>query len=77
MARRAIRGAQALTPGGSSGGAAAAVAAGMGAIGHGNDFGGSIRYPAYACGVAGLRPTPGRVPAYNPRARPSGRSRRR
>lgn len=57
---------QALTPGGSSGGAASAVAAGMGAIGHGNDFGGSIRYPAYACGVAGLRPTPGRVPAYNP-----------
>jgi len=55
-----------LTPGGSSGGAAAAVATGMGALAHGNDFGGSIRYPAYACGVAGLRPTPGRVPAYNP-----------
>jgi amidase len=57
-----------LTPGGSSGGAAAAVAAGMGAIAHGNDFGGSVRYPAYACGVAGLRPTPGRVPAFNPSA---------
>lgn len=57
-----------LTPGGSSGGAASAVAAGMGAIAHGNDFGGSIRYPAYACGVAGLRPTPGRVPAFNPSA---------
>lgn len=57
-----------LTPGGSSGGAAAGVAAGMGAIAHGNDFGGSIRYPAYACGVAGLRPTPGRVPAFNPSA---------
>ncbi|MBI5319082.1 amidase family protein [Bradyrhizobium sp.] len=57
-----------LTPGGSSGGAASAVAAGMGAIGHGNDFGGSIRYPAYACGVAGLRPTPGRIPAFNPSA---------
>lgn len=54
-----------LTPGGSSGGASAAVAAGMGAIAHGNDLGGSIRYPAYACGVAGLRPTTGRVPAYN------------
>lgn len=57
-----------LTPGGSSGGAASAVASGMGAIAHGNDFGGSIRYPAYACGVAGLRPTPGRIPAFNPSA---------
>jgi amidase len=55
----------ALTPGGSSGGAAAAVAAGIGAIGHGTDIGGSIRYPAYACGVHGLRPTMGRVPAWN------------
>jgi amidase len=58
----------ALTPGGSSGGAAAAVASGMGALAHGNDIGGSIRYPAYACGVLGLRPTVGRVPAYNPSA---------
>lgn len=58
-----------LTPGGSSGGAAAAVAAGMGALAHGNDFGGSIRYPAYACGVAGLRPTPGRIPSFNPSAK--------
>ena len=57
-----------LTPGGSSGGAASAVASGMGAIAHGNDFGGSIRYPAYACGIAGLRPTPGRIPAFNPSA---------
>ncbi|WP_050401509.1 amidase family protein [Bradyrhizobium embrapense] len=57
-----------LTPGGSSGGAASAVASGMGAIAHGNDFGGSIRYPAYACGVAGLRPTPGRIPSFNPSA---------
>ena len=55
----------ALTPGGSSGGAAAAVAAGYCAIAHGTDIAGSIRYPAYACGVHGIRPTPGRVPAYN------------
>lgn len=54
------------TPGGSSGGAAAAVAAGIGAIGHGNDRAGSVRYPAYACGVYGLRPSVGRVPEYNP-----------
>lgn len=55
----------ALTPGGSSGGAGAAVAAGMGAIAHGTDIAGSIRYPAYACGVHGLRPSLGRVPAFN------------
>ncbi len=54
-----------LTPGGSSGGAAAAVAAGIGHLAHGTDVGGSIRYPAYACGVHGLRPSLGRVPAYN------------
>jgi amidase len=54
-----------LTPGGSSGGAAAATAAGIGAIGHGTDIGGSVRYPAYACGIHGLRPTLGRVPAWN------------
>lgn len=53
------------TPGGSSGGAAAAVAAGMGALAHGTDIAGSIRYPAYACGVHGLRPTPGRIPVFN------------
>jgi amidase len=54
-----------LTPGGSSGGAGAAVAAGIGAIAHGTDIAGSIRYPAYACGVHGLRPTLGRVPTFN------------
>ena len=53
-----------VTPGGSSGGAAAAIALGMGAIAHGNDYGGSIRYPAWACGVVGLRTTVGRVPSY-------------
>jgi len=55
----------AITPGGSSGGASAAVASGMCAVGHGTDIAGSIRYPAYACGLHGLRPTFGRVPAYN------------
>ena len=44
---------------------AAAVTAGIGHIAHGTDIAGSIRYPAYACGVHGLRPTLGRVPAYN------------
>jgi amidase len=53
------------TPGGSSGGAAAAVASGVAPLAHGNDLGGSIRYPAYCCGVVGIRPTLGRVPAYN------------
>ena len=54
-----------ITPGGSSGGAAAAVAAGIGHIAHGTDIAGSIRYPAYACGVHGLRPTVGRIAAFN------------
>ncbi|MCG6889862.1 MAG: amidase family protein [Gammaproteobacteria bacterium] len=55
----------ALTPGGSSGGSASAVASGICAIGHGTDIAGSIRYPAYACGLHGLRPSLGRVPAVN------------
>jgi amidase len=54
-----------LTPGGSSGGGAAAVTAGIGQIALGTDIGGSVRYPAYACGIHGLRPTFGRVPAFN------------
>ena len=54
-----------LTPGGSSGGAAAAVTAGIGQLALGTDIGGSVRYPAYACGVHGLRPSFGRVPAFN------------
>ena len=53
------------TPGGSSGGAASAVTAGIGHLAHGTDIAGSIRYPAYACGVHGLRPSLGRIPSYN------------
>ncbi|MGH8712893.1 MAG: amidase family protein [Casimicrobiaceae bacterium] len=54
------------TPGGSSGGAASSVAAGVTPLAHGTDIAGSIRYPAYACGIAGIRPSFGRVPSYNP-----------
>jgi Asp-tRNA(Asn)/Glu-tRNA(Gln) amidotransferase A subunit family amidase len=51
------------TPGGSSGGEAAAIAAGMSAGGVGSDGGGSIRVPAHFSGICGLKPTPGRVPS--------------
>ena len=61
------------TPGGSSGGAGSAAAVGIGAIAHGNDIAGSIRWPAFCNGVVGLRPTVGRVSAINPSA-PPGRS---
>jgi amidase len=53
-----------LTSGGSSGGAAAAVATGMGPIAQGTDLGGSLRTPAAFCGVLGFRTSPGLVPAH-------------
>ena len=51
-----------LTPGGSSGGEAAAIATGMSPFGLGNDIGGSLRNPAYCCGIASLKSTIGRIP---------------
>lgn len=56
------------SPGGSSGGASSACAAGFGAIHHGNDIAGSLRLPASACGLATVKPGQGRLPAYNPSA---------
>lgn len=55
-----------LSPGGSSGGAGSAVMAGIGALAHGNDIGGSLRFPAAANGAVTLKPGLGRVPAWNP-----------
>jgi amidase len=63
----------ALTPGGSSGGEAVALATGMTPLGVGNDLGGSLRWPAQCNGIASLRPTLGRIPhalSFEPTAKP-------
>lgn len=62
-----------VTPGGSSGGAGASIATGIGAIAHGNDIGGSVRIPAYCNGVVGLRTGFARIPSVNPTAAKAGR----
>ncbi|HEX2593452.1 MAG TPA: amidase [Rhizomicrobium sp.] len=54
-----------VTCGGSSGGAGSSLAVGIGAIAQGNDIGGSVRWPAYCNGLVGLRPTIGRIAAFN------------
>src|SRR5580698_2854611 len=62
------------TPGGSSGGEAAAIASGCSPGGGGSDGGGSIRVPAHICGIAGLKPTPGRISliGHRPAEAPTG-----
>jgi amidase len=56
------------SPGGSSGGAGVAAAVGFGPIHHGNDIGGSLRFPSFVNGVTTIKPTLGRIPAFNPSA---------
>lgn len=51
-----------LTAGGSSGGEGSAIASGMSPLGLGNDIGGSVRNPAFCCGITSIKPTQGRVP---------------
>jgi amidase len=63
-----------VTPGGSSGGAGAATATGIGPIAHGNDIGGSVRIPAYCNGVVGLRTGFARIASFNPSAANNGRA---
>jgi len=54
-----------ITCGGSSGGAGASIAGGIGTIAHGNDIGGSLRWPAHCNGIATIKPTQGRIPSYS------------
>ena len=54
-----------VSSGGSSGGASSAVMSGMGAVAHGNDIGGSLRFPAYCTGAATVKPGLARMPAFN------------
>ncbi len=61
-----------VTCGGSSGGAGAAIAAGIGAIAQGNDIGGSLRWPAHCNGITTIRPTAGRIPNHNNTAQDEG-----
>jgi amidase len=58
----------AITCGGSSGGAEESIAAGIGTIAHSNDIGGSLSWPAFCNGIAAIKPTQGRIPAFNPSA---------